>query len=218
MAAAHLRALAETDVRQPIPPDQLLSALQVPPFVYVPGTFNTRDLGLLAGGPGPKIRPGFVYRTGGLDLLHGSAEGQAALRDRLGVRRIFDLRSKDEHTRSPDPAIEGVDGVWLGSEGTTEDAAEVGLGPFVQGEGEKGYVAMYLEVLSGYEGIFKEVLKSVRDRPDEPIMFHCTGERVCFGSVLSPNSGKFAMHRRDAAFHMSIWSFSCLVMCAFRFG
>lgn len=192
--AAQLRRLAETDVRDPIPQEQLLPALQDPPFLYVPGTFNTRDLGLLlppsdsdsgfGSGPGsaPRrgtrsmIRPGFLYRTGGLDRLHHSPEGQAMLRDTLGVRRLFDLRSRDEHAACADPQIEGVEGVWLGGKGTTEESARVDLAPFVDGEGEKGYVGMYMEVLTVYEGIFREVLKSIRDRPDEGIMFHCTGE------------------------------------------
>ncbi|KAF3761019.1 hypothetical protein M406DRAFT_334634 [Cryphonectria parasitica EP155] len=179
--ASKLRSLAETDVRHPIPPEQLLPALQTPPFIYVPGTFNTRDLGLLAddndGSGSAKIRRGFIYRTGGLDILHGSLEGRAALREKLGVRRIFDLRSKDEHARSPDPEIEGIEGVWLGSEGTTEQAAKVDLAAFIEGEGEKGYVAMYFEVLDWYQGIFREVLRSIRDRPQDPIMFHCTAGR-----------------------------------------
>lgn len=198
MASSNLRALAETDARHPISPEQLHAALQTAPFVYVPGTFNTRDLGLLDGNVSTTttttaskkgIRPGFIYRTGGLSHLGASPQGQAMLRDTLGVRRIFDLRSRDEHAKGPDPVIEGVEGVWevqaspgsgIGGDetaGTTlEKAATVKLPLFVDGQGEKGYVDMYLEVLAMYRGIFAEVLKSVRDRPGEPILFHCTGE------------------------------------------
>lgn len=187
MAAAQLRPLSETDVRTPIPPSELLTALQTPPFVLVPGTFNTRDLGLLASSSSsssstssqhPGVRPGFIFRTGGLDSLHRSADGRAAVRDRLRVRRIFDLRSRDEHARSPDPAIEGVENVWLGDEGggAKEESPVVDLGPFVDGDGEEGYVGMYMDVLERYRGSFGEVLRSVRDRPGEAILFHCTGE------------------------------------------
>lgn len=173
--ASELRSLAETDVRHPIPPETLLQALQQPPFIHVPGTFNTRDLGLLLpSASSPRIRAGFLYRSGGLE--HLSAEGQAVLRDQLGVRRIFDLRSQAEHAASPDPPIEGVEIVWLGSQGTTEETATVDLAPFAEGDGEQGYVAMYYEVLDGYQGVFKEVLRSVRDHPEEPILFHCTGK------------------------------------------
>lgn len=200
--AAHLRPLAETDIRTPIPAEELLAALQTPPFVLVPGTFNTRDLGLLLLPPPPPpadsrssssnhptrgIRPGFIFRTGGLDSLHHSGDGRAVLRDRLRVRRIFDLRSREEHARRPDPVLEGVENVWLGDEGGggagTEETPMTDLGPFVEGEGEVGYVAMYLDVLDRYRGTFREVLRSVRDRPREAIMFHCTGELVVFSNL-----------------------------------
>lgn len=186
--AAALRALAETDVREPIPASVLLAALQTPPFVVVPGTFNTRDLGLLvdsseeegkdgAGGARGMIRPGFIFRTGGLEALARSADGQAVLRDTLGIRRIFDLRSREEHARAPDPVVEGVEGVWLGDgvDGA-EDNPMLNVDLFAEGEGEKGYVHMYMDVLDKYRGTFREVLTSVRDRPGEPILFHCTGE------------------------------------------
>ncbi|PSR84155.1 protein-tyrosine phosphatase-like protein [Coniella lustricola] len=183
-ATTDLRALAETDARHPIAPEHLHRALQTAPFVYVPGTFNTRDIGRLntlsrpdhGGQKQHGIRPGFLYRTGGLSHLGASPQGQAMLRDTLGIRRIFDLRSRDEHAQSPDPVIDGIEGVWeLGT--TREKAATVELPLFVDGQGEKGYVAMYLEVLDMYRGIFGEVLKSVRDRPEEAILFHCTAGR-----------------------------------------
>ncbi|KAI7785969.1 hypothetical protein LA080_005630 [Diaporthe eres] len=187
--AAALRPLAETDVRDPIPAKVLLSALQTPPFVVVPGTFNTRDLGLLlspggeggqAGGEGGaagRIRPGFVFRTGGLEALARSRDGQAVLRDTLCVRRIFDLRSREEHERAPDPVVEGVEGVWLGDGVGAEDNPMLDLGLFVEGEGEEGYAHMYMDVLVKYSGTFREVLTSVRDRPGEAILFHCTAGR-----------------------------------------
>lgn len=186
-----LRVLAETDVRDPIPAKVLLAALQTPPFVVVPGTFNTRDLGLLlppppegeAGGrdgeapaASGRIRPGFIFRTGGLEALARSADGQAALRDTLRVRRIFDLRSREEHSRAPDPAVDGIEDVWLGDGVGAEDNPMLDLSPFVEGEGERGYVYMYLDVLDKYSGSFREVLASVRDKPGDAILFHCTGE------------------------------------------
>lgn len=184
--AAALHALAETDVRDPIPAAALLAALQTPPFVFVPGTFNTRDLGLLdslkegeEGGEvaaGGRIRPGFIFRTGGLEALARSTDGQAVLRDTLHVQRIFDLRSREEHARAPDPVVDGVEGVWLGDGVGAEDNPMLDLGLFAEGEGEEGYVSMYMDVLGKYSGTFREVLASVRDRPGEAILFHCTGE------------------------------------------
>lgn len=178
--ATALRSLAETDVREPIPASALLAALQTPPFVVVPGTFNTRDLGLLLPDQDRRrggIRPGFIFRTGGLDALPRSADGQAVLRDSLAIKRIFDLRSREEHARSPDPALDGIEGVWLGhGVHGAEDNPMLNLDLFAEGEGEKGYVHMYMDVLDKYRASFREVLASVRDRPADAIMFHCTGE------------------------------------------
>lgn len=180
-STADLRALAETDVRQPIATDQLVAALETPPFVGVPGLFNTRDLGLVPAVSSPQrglIRPGFLYRTGSLQHLDANPAGQAVLRDQLGVRRIFDLRSREEHARGPDPAIQGVEAAWDASTtgSSADETAKVDLRWFVDREGELGYVAMYMDVLARYVAVFREVVKSVRDRPAEPILFHCTGK------------------------------------------
>ncbi len=43
---------------------QLFGALQAAPFVYVPGTFNTRDLGLLSSATGGRRLSGLASCTG----------------------------------------------------------------------------------------------------------------------------------------------------------
>lgn len=175
-----LRKLTETSPLAWIPEDELTATLQKSPFIAVPGTFNVRDLGLIdVDHPGTitasKIRPGFIYRAGALDEL--TQTGHKLLRDRLGVRRVFDLRTEKEQTSRPDPKIEGVDVVCLGNGGTPveERNAIVDVARFDEGRGEKGYVAMYCDILTEYQDVFRAVLVSVRDRPAEPILFHCTG-------------------------------------------
>ncbi|KAK0719699.1 protein-tyrosine phosphatase-like protein [Lasiosphaeris hirsuta] len=180
MATPSLLALALTDVSNALPKDYLLAALSSPPFVNVPGAFNTRDLGLLptATGRPPAIRPGFVFRSGGFPagVLPDGGEAVRA----LGVRRMFDLRSVQEHTQQPDPEVDGVEGVWLAS---GEKEATVGVEDFVEGEGEKGYEMMYLDVLRVYREHITRVLEHVRDRPGEGLLFHCTAGRDRTGVV-----------------------------------
>ncbi|KAK1771166.1 protein-tyrosine phosphatase-like protein [Phialemonium atrogriseum] len=173
MSAAHLRAIAEIDVTQPLPADQLKSTLVNPPFIYVPGTFNTRDLGLVPSSSGTSnFRKGYAYRSGALVGL--AADGQALLAGKLGVKKIFDLRSVREHAQGPDPVIDGIQNVWRE---TTEKDAVVELADFIEGHGEKGYVKIYLDVLKIYQPSFKDVLEHVRDNPQEPFLFHCTAGR-----------------------------------------
>lgn len=172
MSAADLRFLAETDVVQPLPSDVVQVVLTSPPFVYVPGTFNTRDIGRIPtpNGAPSALRPGLVYRSGGLDRL--ADDGKSMLVDKLGIKKIFDLRSVEEHGKSPDPEIAGIENIWLG---TAEREAKVDVNDFVDGLGEKGYVKMYFDVLDLYQSNIRAVLEHVRDNPTEPFLLHCTG-------------------------------------------
>ncbi|KAL8343230.1 hypothetical protein RB598_004538 [Gaeumannomyces tritici] len=176
-----LAALALTDVREPIPAADLLPALGSSPFVHVPGTFNTRDLGLV---PSPssftnQLRPGFAFRSGSLERL--TPDGAALLAGRLGVRRIFDLRSQGERAAAPDPDVPGARNTWAPTE---EKEATVELAAFVDGDGARGYADMYLDVLRVYRDPFRSVLEHIRDSPEEPFLFHCTAGRDRTG-VLS---------------------------------
>ncbi|OAA62557.1 hypothetical protein SPI_04097 [Niveomyces insectorum RCEF 264] len=192
LPAAQLRALSETDVTVRLTPEQFLPVLTQPPFVTIEGTFNVRDLGRIPGGsaatgaaegqhtvdarPSP-LRPGFAFRGGMLTFL--TPAGKATIVDDLGVRAVFDLRSRSEHSRAPDPPLgdgdRAVNLVW--SAETAERDPNVDLAPFVEGYGEAGFVATYLEVLQAYGPTIQAVLAHVRDRPTQPFLFHCTAGR-----------------------------------------
>ncbi len=164
---AHLRKLAETDVSEEIPKEHYGPVLFSAPFFYIDGTFNSRDLGLVPDSP---LRPGFVYRSGALHRL--TDDGRAVLGERLGVRRIFDLRSPEEREISPEPVLEGVEHTWIPSSRPDE---QPDLAWFVSGGGEEGYRRMYLDAIDVYQETWKEILRHVRDRSHEPFLIHCTG-------------------------------------------
>jgi hypothetical protein len=178
MSDLDLLTLASTDVATPLPAQSVHAALSSPPFLFLPDTFNTRDLGLLPGSP---IRPGLAYRSGGF-LAGLSTEGKSALAGgKVSVSKVFDLRSVREHEARPDPDDIGggaVEVVWVRPD---EEDAKVGLEDFVAGEGEEGYVKMYMDVLKVYQGGIRAVLEHVRDgRGEEGFLFHCTGESPTF--------------------------------------
>lgn len=166
-AAADLRKLAETDVSKEIPKEHYGPVLFSPPFVYVDGTFNSRDLGLVPESP---LRAGFVYRSGALH--HLTDNGKAVLGGKLGIKRIFDLRSPEERERAPEPTLDGVEHTWIPSARPDE---QPDLKWFVSGGGEEGYRRMYLDAIEVYQESWKEILQHVRDRSDEPFLIHCTG-------------------------------------------
>lgn len=165
--AESLLKLAQTDVTQEIPADEYMPILTNPPFVWVEGTFNTRDLGIIPDSP---LRANYAFRSGGLARL--TEQGKDAVRA-LGIKRIFDLRSPEERDRAPNPGIAGVENTWIQS---SRPGAKVDLAKFISGVGEAGYEQMYLHVIDIYQPSFKAILEHVRDRPQEPFLFHCTGK------------------------------------------
>lgn len=172
--AAALRKLAETDVSQEIPKEQYGPVLTTPPFVFVDGTFNTRDLGLVPGSP---LRANFAFRSGTLYKL--TDNGKAVIEGKLGIKRVFDLRSPEERKVAPDPALEGVENTWVQS---SRPDSTPDLDHFAIGDGEEGYREMYLEVIDVYQESWKAILEHIRDRPQDPFLVHCTG---AYGSILS---------------------------------
>ncbi|KAI1487961.1 protein-tyrosine phosphatase-like protein [Biscogniauxia mediterranea] len=164
-----LLKLAEIDVSTEIPKEAYGPVLYNPPFVFLDGTFNTRDLGLVPGSP---LRANFAYRSGALGLL--TDNGRAVLTGKLGIRRVFDLRSPEERAKMPDPVLDDVENTWI--ESTRPDSSPM-LANFVEGGGENGYRDMYLEVIDVYQDSWKAILEHIRDRPQEPFLVHCTAGR-----------------------------------------
>ncbi|KJR81353.1 uncharacterized protein SPSK_01226 [Sporothrix schenckii 1099-18] len=184
LSAAELLALSETDVTVRLTPEQFLPALSQAPFVNIEGTFNARDIGKLpastASPSAGTVRPGFVFRSGMLARL--TDRGKATLASDLGIRRVFDFRSQSEHAQAPDPTP--ADSVTLVWQETAEETPHVWLEPFAEGFGEAGFAQTYLDVLRAYRPTVKHLLEHVRDRPEEPFLFHCTGKN-CF-PLLTP--------------------------------
>ncbi|KAH8671372.1 protein-tyrosine phosphatase-like protein [Xylariales sp. PMI_506] len=172
---ADLHKLTLVDVAQEIPKEQYGPVLMSPPFVYIDGTFNSRDLGLVPNSP---IRPGLVYRSGAISHLTDS--GKALVSGKLGIKRVFDLRSPEERERGPDPEIPGVENTWVNS---SKPDSQIDLAKFVSGGGEEGYEDMYLEVIDIYQPSWKLVLEHIRDRPQEPVLVHCTAGRDRTGVI-----------------------------------
>ncbi|KAF2973518.1 hypothetical protein GQX73_g192 [Xylaria multiplex] len=135
--------------------------------------------------PESPLRANYAFRSGALGGLTDS--GKAALTGKLGVKRVFDLRSPDERTRMPDPVIDGVENTWIQS---TSPDSKPDLNTFVAGEGEAGYEVMYLEVIEIYAESWKAILEHVRDRPRDPFLVHSGRDRTgIFGGLLLALAG-----------------------------
>ncbi|POR33639.1 Tyrosine-protein phosphatase [Tolypocladium paradoxum] len=175
LSTAELDALAATDVRKALAPDVLLAALASPPFIPTRSLINLRDAGAVPGSALPARR---FYRSGALD---GAATDPEALAWMAAhVRRVFDLRLASERERAPDPVVPGVENVWLhGQEGyPTPD-----LGDFAVDGGRAAWRRQYVSVARCYRPVIRALLELVRDRPTEPLLFHCTAGRDRTGVV-----------------------------------
>lgn len=167
LSRSELEALAATDMRQRMPAQALAQALASPPFVALPGLRNCRDLGALEG---TALAPGRFYRAAALDEAGKQPEARTWMTRR--VSRIFDLRTAFERRQSPSPDFDGietvaVEGHCLGRPPSMAD--------FAEGDGAAGWRLFFTTMMRTFAISIRPVLEHVRDRPSDPILFHCSG-------------------------------------------
>ena len=171
--ASEIEALAATDVRESIPMEKLMPVLSSPPFIASRSLINARDVGLVPGSALPKNR---IYRCGALDVAAKDPDAVAWLS--TNVKRVFDLRRTIEREAAPDPEIPGVENVWLqGYHG--EELPRPDLEQYAAKGGASVWQEQYMAISMIYSPTIKALLEHVRDRPEEPFLFHCTGRLTC---------------------------------------
>lgn len=201
LSVADLDAIADTDFRIPLTPDVLRPALASPPFIQTRTIANLRDLGAL---PGSRLIETRFYRSGSLESATKDAHALAWLASH--VRRVFDLRLESERKNALDPNVAGMDKIWH----EVEQGYEVpSLDEFALDGGVEAWKKEYMNCAMAYRPTIRAVLEHVRDRPREPILFHCTGmfllHLIVASSVQQPfPSGSFAVF----ALYRPLFSFS----------
>ncbi|KAM0429381.1 hypothetical protein ACHAPT_006599 [Fusarium lateritium] len=171
-----LEALSAVHVRDAIPPEPLAAALSSPPFVPTRSLVNLRDLGAV---PGSGIRPGRIFRSGMLDAAAADPDALNWLARSVGT--VFDLRSEHERAAYPSPDVPGVQFVFFERDGSypgSPDPAD-----FAVDDGSSAWREQLLAVARAYKPTIRAILKHVRDKPDEPFLFHCTAGRDRTGVV-----------------------------------
>ncbi|KAH7245014.1 tyrosine phosphatase [Fusarium tricinctum] len=188
VATAQLLKLAETDESTPIPAAGSATILSILPFLNNSGTFNMRDLRLVPGSP---IRPGYAFRCGSLEGLEAS--GKATVIHTHRIKWIFDPRSTDKRTRSPDPDTIGIRNTGIpGSHNNSVDISD-----FINGGDEEGYYKIYIQLMEAYGPNFRTILEHIRDGAEEPFLFHYTdkhsAETIALDYILTQISSELIL-------------------------
>ncbi|KAH8887893.1 hypothetical protein GQ53DRAFT_749559 [Thozetella sp. PMI_491] len=178
-----LEELSSTPFNAAIPAEALTRALASPPFLTLPGAFNFRDPGLFC----PSyLAPGRVYRSGSLDFL--PPDSRQAMRSKLGVKRVYDLRRNDEVKRAaPDGDLVPLVTLcpYMDGKQMPKPLVMAEYAPDANGAPGVGYQKMYDDILEGYTTGYARVFEALRDAEEgEAVLFHCTAGKDRTG-VLS---------------------------------
>jgi hypothetical protein len=157
-----------TDITTPIPEAMVTKITSLPPFIPIQGVSNFRDLSH----DDNQLRPGFAYRSGNLSDITDS--GKSIIASELGITTIFDLRNEGERQKAPAASIPGVDTIWVpyGARPATLNLRDFSG----EDKGSAGFVKMYTGILEAAKPCFTEVFKHIKNCPDDPFVFHCSGK------------------------------------------
>jgi protein-tyrosine phosphatase len=145
---------------------------------------NLRDLGGRPTRDGGRVRSGLLYRSTDLAKLDG--DGAAAFA-RLGIRTVYDLRTKGERAANPDRLSPGTAYVVADVlAGSTQAAPvqladvfadpKVAVGVFGNGRGVAFFVQAYREfvTLDSARAAYGRLFSDLTHAEHRPALFHCS--------------------------------------------
>lgn len=174
-----LEAILATHLFVPLPAATVNDILARPPFVQTTSVFNLRSLP-------PPVRENYIFRSGSLESINQT--DYQTIHD-LRIKTIFDLRSLAETADHPTRELPGIAVKWVPSTEYDHTLAankqdpsrfSVCLVPPLfnlahPDDDQTKFLALYMNLLGTHAGAYKSVLEHVRDHPDSPFLFHCTG-------------------------------------------
>ncbi|KAI9055363.1 hypothetical protein LZ554_000320 [Drepanopeziza brunnea f. sp. 'monogermtubi'] len=167
----------------PPPPPQALTGDIQPPFVSIPGLANFRDIG---GWPiegarrsvvPSSVRIGVLFR--GPDTTTVTGQGVLKLRETIGVRTDFDLRSRGQIEKGGFRELEGIERVWAPAFPDEEYSPEKAARRYVlyASEGTEGIVEAFTEILTHGAPACRTILLHIAAQSPaspEACYIHCT--------------------------------------------
>ena len=162
--------------------------LPSPPFICVDGVHNFRELGGYAcSSPSTTLRRKYLFRCAHLNQI--TPAGNETVTQKLNIYSVYDLRSQPELNSILRTAglnsleIPGITRHFVPVY-KNEDYSPVAIGKKYAmytapdedpGHGySAGFVRAYRDIAQHAGPAYRKILEHVRDRPDEPLIFHCT--------------------------------------------
>lgn len=142
------------------------------------GVTNFRDLGGYPTAGGGVVRRGVVFRADGLHKLTGD---DVAAFGRLGICRVFDLRSEAERTALPNP-VESISLPIIGYAGDERPAPPPEM---TAAQGEERLRDMYVGALQHSATRLGHLLGELSASDGLPAVFHCHGGKDRTGIVAA---------------------------------
>ena len=143
------------------------------------GVHNFREVAPYPLRGGGRLRPGMIYRAGGLELM---SEGDVAyLGEELGVATILDLRHPDEGAPSDHPLASRVAHISVFSEENTQQGlidelnGLYGMGPSPE---------RYLHYLLAGGDRWLRAMRLFADESAYPVLIHCTAGKDRTGVLV----------------------------------
>ncbi|KAK0226492.1 protein-tyrosine phosphatase-like protein [Armillaria fumosa] len=163
------------------------SILSLPPFIQVQGVINIRMVGgYKTTTSSTRVKLGTLFRSRELSYL--TEDGKKQLMSH-GIRHIFDLRSDTEISsyNTATPEIEGVTSAHAAiGEKNAFDPASLSLRLQAFNKDEiQTFLEVYEEILTIAGPAFNAILRHLIDKPEEPILVHCTAGKDRTGLVCA---------------------------------
>lgn len=153
------------------------NSLPSPPFYSAEGIYNLRDVGGYAVSSTTFVRSNFIYRSA--HLSNATPEGAHVLTKQLGITKIYDFRSIPETLKSPSCDIPGTERIHVpvfSDQDASPEQLALRYQHYASAEGPRAFVHAYKSILTSAAegGAYRTVFEHIRDRPREPLLFHCT--------------------------------------------
>ncbi|KAK5108479.1 hypothetical protein LTR62_008297 [Meristemomyces frigidus] len=167
-----------------------MASLPSPPFIDIAGVHNFRGVG------GSHVGPGLLYRSA--DPSKATKAGLEKMRQDLGIRIIFDLRSAPEIKRdgkewagipvdNPDvfKAYE-IERRWVPVFAEQDYGPEqVGLRYQAYTSGSKGFVKAYHDILLAAPKAYGTIFRHLAQEKPSPCLIHCTAGKDRTGVLVA---------------------------------